>query len=473
MKTESTLETIIKIENDLDVNTIIHNDHRIWPLVRLAIYMRLNLIDNKSNNMKLEELFTSIRKKVLNIGKYIFRYYLITKYIKFIHSLDDFPKVEILFFSRNQDYALSHKIAFDKFIDPIIHLVNHKYSFLKYGSKSKFDKIRHQKTIFLSREETIGANIYHANKFQRTRVIPGLDSVLKKYKIITEKSLDHEWIIEYSFQIDVYTSYFTELLKKLRPKVVFLSCYYYPYCMGLIRACKSLKVITVDIQHGHQSKHPMYLYWTKIPLDGYDLLPDYYWVWSNLNRDNILSTRKGDSVCHKPIVGGNQWITYWNDNKDMFADHTSNSSSFFSRLINFKKIILYTCSGFSDINDLIDDHVLNVMIDSPTDWFWLVRLHPHHEDRIDELSNYLTGKGISNFDVKFSTLKSLYEVFDYSSCLVTSGSSAGIEGVFFKLNVIITGTSGYFDFYEDYIKNGDFLYAPNYKTLFEGLKRLD
>ena len=68
----------------------------------------------------------------------------------FMHSLEGALDVEILFFSRNEDYTVSNKIAFDKFIDPIIHLIKGKYSFLKFGSKYKFDKIRHQKTIFLS-----------------------------------------------------------------------------------------------------------------------------------------------------------------------------------------------------------------------------------------------------------------------------------------------------------------------------------
>ena len=51
--------------------------------------------------------------------------------------------------------------------------------------------------------------------------------------------------------------------------------------MSLIRACKILNIKSVDVQHGHQCKHPMYLYWLQIPITGYDLLPDYYWVWSN------------------------------------------------------------------------------------------------------------------------------------------------------------------------------------------------
>ena len=63
MDTESTsrialTETIIKIENDLDVNKIKYNDRRIWPLVRLAIYMRLELIDNKSMILTIDELFS-------------------------------------------------------------------------------------------------------------------------------------------------------------------------------------------------------------------------------------------------------------------------------------------------------------------------------------------------------------------------------------------------------------------------------
>ena len=471
MENKYPLDIIVEIENKVDVNKVTYNGNCVWPLVRLAIYMKLNSYDKKPLNLlNILDIYIYLRKKSKYILKLLFNKYFVNKYKYYLKSVDRLGSVDMLFFSRNVDYITSKNISYDKIIDPIIGLIKGKYTFLKHGANWKNNGIRYEETMFLSRLEMIGADILHSRKLKKHNKIAGINNILIKYKQITGNSLDLEWIYYYTCKMEVYTSYFIVLLKKIKPKVVFLSCYYYPYAMGLIRACKILNIKSIDIQHGHQCKHPMYLYWMQIPINGYDLLPDYYWVWSNLFKDNIMSSCNENYILHKPIVGGNRWIQFWKSSKEKFLHSENDSNKFIDSLNNYSRIILYTCTGHSMLDDLFDDHVLDVMENSPKEWFWLIRLHPHHHSRIQEVNSYVRNRGIRNYNVKIPTILSLYEVFEYSSCLVNSSSSACIEGLVFNLKVIITGLEGYDVFYDDYIKDGKIMYAPNYESLFDAIK---
>ena len=65
--------------------------------------------------------------------------------------------------------------------------------------------------------------------------------------------------MSYLDNVNRSVDYYKAILSKIIPRVVFLTCYYSPDNMGLIYVCKTLKILTVDIQHGDQGKyHSMY-----------------------------------------------------------------------------------------------------------------------------------------------------------------------------------------------------------------------
>jgi hypothetical protein len=61
----------------------------------------------------------------------------------------------------------------------------------------------------------------------------------------------------------------------------------------------------------------MYANWSKLPSEGYELMPDYFWVWDENNKVNIVETMPDTSPYPKPIVGGNLWGSYWKKHKNM------------------------------------------------------------------------------------------------------------------------------------------------------------
>ena len=80
--------------------------------------------------------------------------------------------------------------------------------------------------------------------------------------------------------------------------------------MALSLACSRLKINLVDYQHGSQNDfHPMYSNWNSVPKEGYEIIPDYFWMWGNIFAKKI---KIWSSIInkHNTFVGGNLWFSF-------------------------------------------------------------------------------------------------------------------------------------------------------------------
>jgi hypothetical protein len=118
-------------------------------------------------------------------------------------------------------------------------------------------------------------------------------------------------------RIKKLSAYWEKKLSKVQPELVFIVTYYNYIGMSLNLACHRLGIHTIDIQHGVQGNyHVAYGRWYKVPSDGYQLLPYYFWVWSQDEKDVINRWSSSINKKHIPIVGGNNWINMWKDNEN-------------------------------------------------------------------------------------------------------------------------------------------------------------
>ena len=477
---KSTTNIIRKIENEFDVNSVEYNGISIWPLIRLAMYMGIGTqeadedVDHKVKAIKENVVKTHLRH-VLEVAKNrLYTSRSIYRYKSLMRTLENQGHVNCLFLSRTVDNTdtVNGKL-FDRYVDPMIDFVRGKYTCFKVGFCSD-DRMEHryEPTFIIRPYERKGFIILNAGKLKKLQSLKSYSKIEMRFEELSDKKMffGEDWLIEQSYNIELYTLFFKHLLLTIRPRVVFLVCYYSPVGMALIRACKQLKIKSVDIQHGQQGEyHPMYGHWTRIPEDGYELLPDYFWIWGDSNKRNILAARPIASVTHEPVVGGNRWIPFWKQHKHELKGRTGGEEQFLHSLGNYKRIILYACSRETDINDLVTEHVMDAIADSPKEWFWLVRLHPQHRNRIKVLTQLMDEKDIRNFDVEYSSTIPLYELFEYASNFVTRGSSASIEALCFAVPVIIVDPV-HSNLYQEYIQNGLFSYAPTRETLFDSLQ---
>jgi hypothetical protein len=105
-------------------------------------------------------------------------------------------------------------------------------------------------------------------------------------------------------------------------KRVFLSNWYFPDMMGLIAAARDHGILSIDVQHGKQGRYQgMYSWWTCIPRDGYQLMPDRFWCWGEPSCGHILASSP-DRLNHLPVVGGFAWPDFYRRYLTSPAPHT-------------------------------------------------------------------------------------------------------------------------------------------------------
>lgn len=478
MDFEKATKTIVEIERQFDVNSLRFKDLKVWPLIRLAIYPQLCFPELKI--MELPEGLVSgrlplIKLKIEKARKILSSYQYLKSYVnklcfhkghleKIVGKLD----IDILFFSRAQEHREQVGGAFvNPFLDPLIHLTSEQHSQMKIEVDS--DLVRKNLPRL---EPTVFINAIRY--FIRSRLITGtgkssqIDKIsnFSEFKtcvtnICNGINLDENYYIRIVALFKKFERFFYEVLTVIQPKVVFLVCYYDPVEMGLISACRRLSIKTVDVQHGGQGKyHGMYTHWTRAFEEGYELLPDFFWVWGEKTKLNIQRFQPDGLRKNIPVVGGNLWLSQWM-HTNRYEEVSDKYVDFVKMLGKYKKVILYTSHN---IAEPFLGCLLEAMRMSPDSWIWLIRLHPRLRNQLAEIDNFLQTKGLDNYEMRISTEISLYLLLKKVDYHLTCWSSVCYEALYFGVPTTIVHPNGA-TLYEEYIEKGIFTYAADVREL--------
>ncbi|HEY6162451.1 MAG TPA: hypothetical protein VI112_14580, partial [Bacteroidia bacterium] len=253
-----------------------------------------------------------------------------------------------------------------------------------------------------------------------------------------------------------YRSLFREILRKTRPKVVFFQGYYENDTFGLTAAAREMNITVIDIQHGKQGRfHPMYSHWTRIPRDGYELLPDFFWNWGEESKEDINRWKNNKEV-HVPVVGGNLWLARWKNGSLYRASEPD--KEFLDGLSKAGRVILYTLQPL-DKAEVFPRHVMDAIRNSPADWVWLLRIHPFQKLDAEEVKKMFEGIS-SRIETKFSTSIPLYHLLQHVHHHLTLWSSTCFEANEFGVPTTIAHDFGY-KLFEGYIKENVFSFATD------------
>jgi hypothetical protein len=195
----------------------------------------------------------------------------------------------------------------------------------------------------------------------------------------------------------------------------------------------------------------MYNQWTMAPPQGYGLLPDYFFCWGSPEKKFQESTLPAMRLRPFSIVSGNPWIGLW---RQPGLITLSEQLEAFCRTLNKQPTVLV---GLQPVEPLIPQSLPGAMRRTP-DIKWLLRLHPHQRYRLPEVTAYLNGGGVRNFEVELATISPLYALMRESDRLLTPWSSVASEALAFDLPVTIIAPNGY-DVYKDEIDAGVMGYA--------------
>lgn len=461
------MEIITRVESEFEVNALKYGNLKVWPLIRLAIWQQICHPENKfmAKNkwlVQLKSYLRSVKQQARNLTQAYSQ-----SYKNF--QLNQRSPVDVIFFSRVEDHAdfLDGKYI-NRHIDPLIQLAetipNLNYLKLELLTNRANQTVpRFQKTqfldLFLQKPQNSPAK-NKINNFQKLREL-----CLE----ISSINLQETYFIKQSQAINQYEIFFEDYLHLLKPRQVLLVCYYYLHSMALISACKKLNIKTIDIQHGKQGKyHGMYTHWTKIPQEGYELLPDYFWSWGEESKKNIVKWYPEGCCHHQPIIGGNCWLGNWINGEGYSLG--SEIEKFICELEKYNKVILTTLQPFHKLSEIIPNCLIEAMSQSPDNWIWLNRLHPHQKPRLREIRDYLNQHKIKNFELTQATHIPLYVLLKHCQNHITCWSSVCYEALLFGVPTTIIHPTG-LELYDQYIKEDKFHYAVNATELLNSLAK--
>jgi len=456
------IEKILKIQESFDVNSVTYRDLYVWPLIRQHIWSLLINSNLKVSNSSPEHStrlpgWKRILSKIIIPTKYkdqsnkiLFGNLFFWQQKKYIKKNGN---SKVLFLSRSEYYTTKiNYLNYDQIIDPVIELLDSEINYLKIGLRTP----RMEATI-PQFEPTILYNprlflfwYKLAKKFSlKQRSIENFLQLKQVVlEIIASISIDESYFLKVISEIEAHYSYFTYLFSILKPHVIFMPCFYSVPHMSLIWACKNLNIETVDVQHGKQGKyHGSYSHLTRIPVDGYQLYPDVFWVWGKESKDNIERWKPPGSRHHQVIVGGNLWLAKWLKNDDL-VDKTS-VEWIKSIIEGYEKIILFS---LQQIDTPIPEHLIKAMKLSPDTWIWLLRLHPRQRNQQDQITEFLELNGVENFEVEYSTYAPLYALLKNVDHHITCWSSVCFEALAFNVQTTIIHPYGRILYDEDIIQ---------------------
>ena len=356
--------------------------------------------------------------------------------------------VDLLFVSRLLDHSDTvNGQAYNRLVDPYLWHLRERFQCLKLEFSEA--PVAEQAARF---EPTEFEVLPDWQRDPRLMTLPTDIMGLAALKTAVEDIFGHPFaeasLTGYLPRLWVRRGQFEELLLRLKPKAVFVICYYSPDMLALCWACRDLGIPIVDIQHGQQGPyHAMYNHWTDLPQQGYHLLPDRFFCWGGPTQQIQqagLSTARSRPYSY---VAGHPWVGLWREDGPL-----QEKGALIDTLSGLKRDRVVLCALQPTLEDVIPP-VLREAIAQRPDWMFLLRLHPHQHHKRDHLAAQLRQLGLENCNLDLATQAPLYPLVQFADHVVTLFSSVAWEASAFGKPVTIIDRRG-FDVYAHAIAAG-------------------
>jgi|GEM_PF-1161956 len=465
MKTiEDKINFIYSIEERFEVDNWKINDLRIWPIIRINLgFYLFYKYGQKTATFKKTHKYLKYLKLIGNSITVFFNY-VGAVFFSISRSLINEEKDSNYFFlTLSYDSILIKDKYYNKLIDPIIDQIN---------CDNTGVKVFEYRTAGLFKYPTFRSSNYlfwHPLFFKirslifKTKILScqlkGFDAFiqyLNDSKIPIE-NFTLERLVNYLTFVELNATYFVKVFKTHNVKIAFTTEYYSLLSLSMIVAANRSRIPSIDIQHGLQNEyHFSYAKWCKLPNEGYELLPKYFFVWSN-KEYNLINSWNGKQ--HEPIITGNLFL---NKFKNFESDFVNVYNVQAESIRNSDKLnILLT------LQDKIPPIWLIEFINNSSDRIeWWIRSHPVWTNVLTELLRKIDLK-VKTFlpDPLLISSLPLYSILKVIDINVIQTSTTIIESSLFNKPTLIIDKEGLLH-YKSYIEN-NIAYSALNKSDFE------
>jgi len=251
--------------------------------------------------------------------------------------------------------------------------------------------------------------------------------------------------------------FYLDILREYKPKVIFLNGFHYH--TPLISAADFLGIRSVDIQHGIQvGWNPLYNNWKEMPKEGYQGVPDNFFVWGKKDFNSIEKVFTGEK--HTPIVVGFPWL------EKQLEITKKLKSEYCEEFKKYKVKTLLILQNQGEVPTLYMDLIKNL----PDDHLVVIRHHPKgNKFKIDDFQ--ASKKKNVKLSAYFDNI-TLAQLFPHIDIVISAGSTVASEADYFGLYNFIFSEQGKNN-YVDEIKKGEFFAIDDYQEFYQTLKTLD
>jgi hypothetical protein len=381
-------------------------------------------------------------------------------------------RAEVVFLSDGISFSYLIDSWYEKFCDPLIsELEEHRIPFFLMTPSREYFTPRRTPSMFIQPSlDTIRAKtLLSSNKGFGEERLDGfqefIDFIKSRDLKITSpglKRMKDEFTL-----IMKYSEFFEQVLRQIKPRSAFVVSYYNVAGMAFNLACRNLGIVSVDIQHGLQGDlHWAYGRWNNVPETGYEVLPNLFWVWSNLEAEAIKRWNSSVSEWHQPVVGGNLFLDLWRSSENEIVKYYDNEIG--NAKGNKKHLIhvLYT-SGYEDADKLRT--ILSTMRQTESLCYWWLRVHPGKLKERNSFKKWVRENRISNGEVDLATDLPLYALLRQMDLHLTFYSSSVFEAEDLGVPSVVVGDYGK-ELFSYQISTGWALPADTPEEIISGIK---
>ncbi len=205
--------------------------------------------------------------------------------------------------------------------------------------------------------------------------LDGLSEMLERLrKVYPDIAFPGEsWLLAQTARVRHMARIHEKLIRRTRARAAFVNTYYSAEGMAFVHAARQAGCITVDVQHGNQGGNSAYERWTKVPADGYGLLPHLFWCWSD-DEVRAINNQPWSIAAHRAVNVGNLWTQTWSDPGNELVRRYAEKLAELKRKAAARHHFLLTPSWGHP------DHVVDTLIEAvrlgQQGIHWWLRLHP-------------------------------------------------------------------------------------------------
>jgi hypothetical protein len=472
------LEFINEIEERFDVQNWMVEGMHIWPILRINLAFQLDSFVVKQSNVKFGQSIKAAVKKGTKIPLGLIKH-MLANFVDYKNN-DHFKReVDALFITYPSTRRIFSKNGwFDIYCDPFIDLfTRHKIdsAVLEYSPDFNYKIPRFNKSIFIQPKLTFLSYLNGLTSKKIQISSKNMDDLKLFFDYLISRKM--EAYIPDLFFVRLRTGYIRKLANylkrifvKMKPSMVLGSNYYGCVEMAASFACRELGITSVDIQHGIQGDfHAAYGRWNKVPGEGYELLPDLFWNWSNEDKKTISKWNTDVKIHHQSIVGGNLLLDFFSKkDNDIIKEYDSKIQNIIKDIKKKIHILisLQTGRGFLEL-------YRDALKESPQHFFWWIRFHPlmtnaERKKAFDIIKTIKTIKK-KNVNIEEASNLPLYLILRKMDIHVTENSTIVREAEQFGVPSVITHPSGR-SFFQKQIRSGIAVFAESSQNLIKSIE---